>query len=106
MTSKRVAFKVHGTVQGVGFRDFTQKTARSNELKGWVRNTICGKVEGEVQGDEETVKKLLTQINKGPRFAHVVKLEKREIEPIQSEGDFLVMRTSESAFHSEDVSDV
>ncbi|KAJ5460638.1 uncharacterized protein N7458_002190 [Penicillium daleae] len=101
MTSKRVAFKVHGIVQGVGFRDFTQKCANSHGLKGWVRNTTCGRVEGEVQGDEQSVQKLLQQVDKGPRNAHVVKLEKRDLELQEGEDQFLVMRTAESMFHSQ-----
>ncbi|KAJ5287403.1 acylphosphatase [Penicillium angulare] len=101
MTSKRVAFKVHGTVQGVGFRDFTQKCATGYNLKGWTRNTTCGRVEGEVQGDEETIKKFMQQIDKGPRLAHVVKLEKRDMEPLEGEDRFSVMRTGGSEFASE-----
>ncbi|KAJ5173196.1 acylphosphatase [Penicillium capsulatum] len=100
--SKRIAFKVHGTVQGVGFRDFTQRCATSYKLLGWVRNTTCGRVEGEAQGDEETIQKFLTQISRGPRLAHVVKLEKREMEPTQNEDHFAVMRTMESMFKAED----
>ncbi|KAJ5595054.1 acylphosphatase [Penicillium hispanicum] len=100
MSSKRVAFKVHGTVQGVGFRDFTQKCAINYGLKGFVRNTTCGRVEGEAQGDEETLKKLFQQLDKGPRLAHVVKLEKRELEPKEGEDHFAVMRTMESSFNS------
>ncbi|KAJ5089952.1 hypothetical protein N7532_008636 [Penicillium argentinense] len=100
MSTKRIAFLVHGTVQGVGYRDFTQKAATSHDLKGWCRNTTCGRVEGEVQGDEETIKKLFQQLNKGPRMAHVVKLEKKELELKEGEDHFAVMRTMESRFHS------
>ncbi|CAI7675873.1 unnamed protein product [Penicillium pancosmium] len=97
----QIAFRVHGTVQGVGYRDFTQKCATSHGLKGWCRNTTCGRVEGEIQGEEETVKKLLQQLDKGPRMAHVVKLEKRELEPKEGEDHFSVMRTMESRYASE-----
>lgn len=57
-------------------------------------------VEGEVQGDEGTVQKLLQQVNQGPRMAHVVKLEKKELQPKEGEDHFAVMRTAESMFHS------
>lgn len=57
-------------------------------------------VEGEVQGDEATVQKLLQQVNQGPRMAHVVKLEKKELQPKEGEDHFAVMRTAESMFHS------
>ncbi|KAJ5550176.1 Acylphosphatase [Penicillium sp. DV-2018c] len=98
MSNIRVAFKVHGTVQGVGFRDFTQKAAKLHELKGWVRNTTCGRVEGEAQGPGENVKKFLQRIDKGPSMAQVVKLEKRNLDLRDDEEGFSVMRTAESMF--------
>lgn len=58
-------------------------------------------VEGEIQGDEETIKKLLQQLDKGPRMAQVVKLEKKELEPKEGEDHFAVMRTMESRFPSD-----
>ncbi|KAL5358709.1 Acylphosphatase [Aspergillus floccosus] len=85
---------------GVGFRDFTQKRATEFDLKGWVKNTHCGRVEGEAQGHEDSVKKFLKEINNGPRHAHVVKVEKKDIELQEGESHFGVRRTSESAFES------
>ncbi len=90
-------------------------------MKGWCRNTTCGRVsfvshynwqiirlnhsslqvEGEIQGEEETIKKLLSQLDKGPRMAHVVKLEKKEVAPKEGEDHFSVMRTMESRYASE-----
>jgi acylphosphatase len=69
-------------------------------LQLWADYISTVQVEGEVQGDEQTVQKLLQQIDKGPRHAHVVKLEKKELEPQEGEDQFLVMRTAESMFHS------
>ncbi|CEL05433.1 Putative Acylphosphatase [Aspergillus calidoustus] len=101
MSSQRIAFKVHGTVQGVGFRDFTQKRAVEYGLKGWVKNTNCGRVEGEAQGPEETLQKFLKDVDKGPRSAHVVKLEKKILDVRDDDdGHFGVRRTSESLFES------
>ncbi|CAL5868353.1 uncharacterized protein PFLUO_LOCUS2578 [Penicillium psychrofluorescens] len=93
MSTKRTAFKVHGTVQGVGFRDFVQKSAINLGLHGYV--------EGEAQGSGETVQTFLQQINKGPRMAHVDKLEKMEMEPREDEDRFQVLNTSKSLFGSE-----
>ncbi len=45
----RRKFKVTGLVQGVGFRPFVYRLARSHNLSGWVRNTSRG-VEIEVEG--------------------------------------------------------
>ncbi|KMK57860.1 Acylphosphatase [Aspergillus fumigatus Z5] len=88
------------TSPGVGFRDFTQKRAVEYGLKGWVKNTTCGKVEGEVQGNEETLQKFFKDIDKGPRLAHVVKLEKRDLSPEEGEDHFVVRRTSDSVFEA------
>lgn len=56
--------------------------------------TVHGKVEGEAQGDEEALKKLLKDLNDGPSHAHVVKLEKSEIDVVEGEKDFEVKRES------------
>ncbi|KAI9758023.1 MAG: hypothetical protein M1815_005300 [Lichina confinis] len=63
---------------GVSFRAFTQQKAKGYGLTGWVRNVAGDKVEGEVQGEDESVQKLLRDIDRGPRLAHVVKLETTE----------------------------
>ncbi|EXJ95333.1 acylphosphatase [Capronia coronata CBS 617.96] len=85
---KRIAFTVHGTVQGVGFRDFVQRKATSYGLTGYVKNTPNGKVAGEAQGDEGSLKKLKADLNDGPRLAHVVKLETKELDPKEGESSF------------------
>jgi acylphosphatase len=38
------------------------------------------------------LQKLLQDLNNGPRAAHVVKLEKKEIDVIEGEGTFIVKR--------------
>ncbi|CAN7996002.1 unnamed protein product [Ixodes hexagonus] len=48
-------FEVHGRVQGVFFRKCTKEKADELDLKGWVRNTSKGTVEGVVQGEREKV---------------------------------------------------
>jgi acylphosphatase len=50
-------------------------------------------VEGEAQGDEDALKKLLTDINRGPTYAHVVKVEKTEKEIDDGETTFRVEKT-------------
>lgn len=54
--------------------------------------TNSEQVEGEAQGDEESLQKLLKDINKGPRLAHVVKLEKKDIDPQEGESNFVIKR--------------
>ncbi|EED23518.1 acylphosphatase family protein [Talaromyces stipitatus ATCC 10500] len=92
MALTRVRFKVHGTVQGVSFRAFTQKRAIEYGVTGWVQNSRDGRVEGEIQGEPELVQKLLKDVDKGPRHAQVVKLEKTDIETQEDEISFEIRR--------------
>lgn len=46
------------------------------------------KVEGEAQGDEKSLQKLLKDLHQGPSAAHVVKVEKTEQEVKEGESSF------------------
>ncbi len=60
MASKNISvdFKVFGKVQGVFFRKYTQQEATKLKLVGWVMNTDEGTVVGQMQGKEDSVKKM------------------------------------------------
>ena len=45
--------RIHGKVQGVGYRFFATRVARRLGLKGWIQNTREGTVEAAVEGDPE-----------------------------------------------------
>ncbi|NOQ43468.1 MAG: carbamoyltransferase HypF, partial [Dehalococcoidia bacterium] len=63
--------RVGGAVQGVGFRPFVYRLAHEHNLKGWVRNT-SGNVEIEVDGDEDSVKNFLVDLEaKAPPLARI-----------------------------------
>ncbi len=62
---------VAGRVQGVGFRYFTRDVAKKLGLKGYVRNLPDGTVEIVAEGDEEKLRKLLEEVEKGPPLAEV-----------------------------------
>ena len=49
-------------------------------------------VEGEIQGEPDLVQKLLKDVDKGPRHAHVVKLEKSDIDIQDDETSFEIRR--------------
>lgn len=70
---------ISGHVQGVGFRNFTQKRAKGLGLTGYVKNLPNGKVEAVVEGHRFDVDALITQLYIGPPAADVtkVKVEKR-----------------------------
>jgi acylphosphatase len=65
---------VEGSVQGVGYREFTRRAALRLSVAGWVRNRSDGAVEALVRGSPEGVEALIAEMRKGPRFAVVEKL--------------------------------
>ncbi len=73
----------HGRVQGVGFRDWTQRQAQQRGVGGWVRNRPDGAVEAVLEGEEDAVDVLVDLLRQGPRGASV---ERVELEDEQPEG--------------------
>ena len=73
-------FQVFGMVQGVGFRWFVARHARSLGLTGFVRNLPNGSVEVMVDGPEESLPALERLLRTGPGSAQVDRLE-RSTEP-------------------------
>jgi acylphosphatase len=71
---------VSGIVQGVGFRYFTQDEAERLKLCGYVRNLRDGRVEVYAIGGAETLAKLRTRIEQGPRGAMVQQVEEAPAE--------------------------
>ncbi len=71
----RAHILVSGRVQGVFFRDHTQRWASSLSLSGWVRNVLDGRVEVVVEGDKEKIEKLIAKLKLGPPMAEVIHLE-------------------------------
>jgi len=69
--SKALHVWVEGRVQGVFFRDFTQRKARSLGLTGWVRNLPDGRVEALFVGDEDACRQALDHVRVGPSGAVV-----------------------------------
>jgi acylphosphatase len=68
---KRVHVYISGRVQGVFFRAETQRTAKSFNLTGWVRNVVDGRVEAVFEGDEANVGKMIAWCHIGPPAARV-----------------------------------
>jgi acylphosphatase len=68
-------YLVSGTVQGVGFRFFTEDAARREGLSGFVRNLPDTRVEVLVQGEAEAVARFERAISLGPALARVDDLE-------------------------------
>jgi acylphosphatase len=66
---------VHGGVQGVGFRWFTQQVAEELGLHGTVANLRDGTVRIVAQGPEMALDRLQAMVRQGPPFASVTHLE-------------------------------
>jgi acylphosphatase len=66
---------IRGRVQGVGYRAWAAREARTRGLKGWVRNRSDGAVEAVFMGDESTVQEMIAACRKGPRMAMVSAVE-------------------------------
>jgi acylphosphatase len=62
---------VSGRVQGVFYRGYTERWARSLGLAGWVRNLFDGRVEVLVEGDKIRIEELLERLKAGPSRARV-----------------------------------
>lgn len=73
-------FLVSGMVQGVGFRWFVARHARSLGLRGFARNLPNGSVEVVVDGPEESLPDLERLLQSGPAYAQVDRVE-RSSEP-------------------------
>ncbi len=90
----RRAIRVHGLVQGVGFRPFVHRLATDDRLSGWVRNDPDG-VHIEVQGTHERVERFLRRLrSEAPSLARVDDVEARErpVLPVD-DGTFRIERS-------------
>ena len=76
-TSERITRRlvVHGTVQGVGFREFMRREALKLRVAGWVRNRREGTVEAVVHGAPEAVEAIVAWAGHGPASAEVTSIE-------------------------------
>lgn len=76
---KRVVIK--GRVQGVWFRQSTQRMAVSLGVAGWVRNRPDGSVEAQFEGPDDVVGLAVEWAKEGPERAHVESVEVFDAEP-------------------------
>jgi len=75
MRKVRLHVFISGIVQGVGFRYSLKRVAISNGVKGWVKNLRDGRVEAVLEGDEDSVRRVLAWCRRGPSLARVDKVE-------------------------------
>ena len=76
--SVTVHLRIRGRVQGVGFRYYLAREARSHGVAGWVRNRHDGSVEAMLQGSREAVDALVAWSRHGPPSARVTDVQVSE----------------------------
>lgn len=79
---------VLGRVQGVGYRNWTERQALARGLHGWVRNRRDGTVEAVFAGDADNVAGMAESLMRGPPAAKVSGIEIVEAEDSALEATF------------------
>jgi len=72
--------RVHGRVQGVGYRYSMLAEASRHGVSGWVRNRRDGTVEAVVAGSADAVERIVEWARSGPPGAAVTQLEVEDAE--------------------------
>ena len=80
---------VYGKVQGVGYRFFTQRSACTLGIKGFVENNPDGSVTIEAEGTGIQLKQFMVFAERGPNWARVVEVQKLEMPP-EGDEEFIV----------------
>lgn len=80
--------RIHGKVQGVGFRFFATRVARRLGLKGWIQNLRDGAVEAVVEGEDKAIDEWLEELREGPRYAEVSRIDQEKRDFTGQHGDF------------------
>ncbi|HEX3580576.1 MAG TPA: acylphosphatase [Thermoanaerobaculia bacterium] len=72
--------RIHGKVQGVGYRFFATRVARRLGLRGYIQNNRDGSVEAAVEGEKDAIDEWLEELKEGPRYAEVTKIDQESKE--------------------------
>lgn len=93
METKPVSVTVHviGKVQGVGFRAWTEETAGTLGLTGWVGNDPDGSVRAVFTGSDEAVNAMLERVKVGPPAARVDRVTTEPADPDDTEYNFKII---------------
>ena len=83
---------ISGEVQGVGFRYRANYAARGLGLTGYVRNLYDGRVELEVQGEQDMIFRFLGEIDAGS-FVHIDNIESEDMKVVEGERGFKVLHS-------------
>lgn len=77
--------RIHGLVQGVGYRHALRQQALALGLTGWVRNHHDGSVEALISGAPAAVAALRAWAGQGPALARVSRIDVIPAGPAEQE---------------------
>jgi len=83
-------YRIHGRVQGVGFRWWTRGVAVELGIEGTVRNHPTGVVEVVARGSRSALGRLETRLKKGPPYARVDRIDTVECALPDGHSDFTI----------------
>lgn len=90
---ERRKLQVNGVVQGVGFRPFIFRIARTHALTGYVNNTSRG-VDIEIQGNRDAVSSFMEKLSEElPPLAEITSIEEAIIPPVPTETEFVIQHS-------------
>ena len=84
---------VHGRVQGVGYRDYTQRRATLLGLSGYVMNASDGRVLVRVEGPRPIIEDFVRALESGPRLARVENVSVRWLPAVDGLAGFDIRDT-------------
>lgn len=80
---KTLHVNVSGRVQGVFYRDYTQRQAESLSINGWIRNMPDGSVEAIISGKDSDVDKMVEWFHEGSPLSNVTAVHVEEVFPTE-----------------------
>jgi acylphosphatase len=81
-------YRVTGRVQGVGFRWYVVRLARSCGVHGGVRNETDGAVTALAEGEEESLARFRAGLEQGPPAARVKRVEETPTDARETGAEF------------------
>ena len=88
MPKEQRVIRIHGKVQGVGYRFFATRVARRLGLKGTIQNNREGTVDAVVEGEKSAIDDWIEELKEGPRYAEVTKIDQETKDFTGRLGDF------------------
>ena len=88
MAKEQRVIRIHGKVQGVGYRFFATRVARRLGLKGTIQNNRDGTVDAVVEGEKGDIDDWIEELKEGPRYAEVTKIDQETKDFSGRLGDF------------------